>query len=194
MGEGIAGEPGEVDLEKTVTVEAAILQRVDRIGRLLEVDLAELVFVDDQDAVRLEIAQIGFERRRIHRHQDVGRIARGMDVVIGDAHLECRNTGQGAGGGANFRGEVRQGRKVVAEDRRGGGELRAGELHAVAAVAGKTDDHVREFLVHGFRVASRGTCGDFGVCWNVCHLGYLPAENRDGGRQEQPLRLRDDRC
>src|SRR5207244_4399994 len=45
-----------------------------------------------------------------------------------------------AGGGAELGREVGQGGEVVARQRRLGGELHAGHLHAVARVAGEADD------------------------------------------------------
>ena len=54
--------------------------------------------------------------------------------------------GQGALGGADLGGEVRQRRQVVAERRRLLGEPVTGELHAVAGVAGEPDDHAIELL------------------------------------------------
>ena len=47
--------------------------------------------------------------------------------------------GQRAGRCADLGGEVREGREVVAEEGGGLGELGAGELHAVAGVAGEAD-------------------------------------------------------
>src|SRR5579859_3116769 len=46
---------------------------------------------------------------------------------------------QGAGGGANLRGKVREGGDIVPIQRYRIGELAPGDLHAVAGVAGKAD-------------------------------------------------------
>src|SRR5690606_9074150 len=51
---------------------------------------------------------------------------------------------QGAGGRADLRGEVRQGRQVVAERRGLRGEAVTGELHAVTRVPREPDDHPGE--------------------------------------------------
>ena len=59
--------------------------------------------------------------------------------VAGEVDLEAGDAGQGAGRGADLGGEVGEGADVVAEEGRGVGELRAGELHAVAGVAGEAD-------------------------------------------------------
>ena len=135
---------GDLDLEDPVAVEAAVLERVGRVAGLLEVAVVELVGVDDDDAAGLEVAEVGLERRRVHRHQHVGRVAGGVDVVVGDADLEAGDAGQGAGGGADLGREVGERREVVADQRRGVGELGPGQLHAVAGVAGEADDDVGE--------------------------------------------------
>ena len=67
--------------------------------------------------------------------------------MVGDADLEGRDAGQRAGGRADLGREVGERREVVAEQRRGVGELGAGQLHAVAGVAGEADDDVVELLV-----------------------------------------------
>ena len=78
--------------------------------------------------------------------QDVGRVARRHHVVVGEVQLEAGDAGQGALRGADLGGEVRQRRQVVAERRRLGGEPVAGQLHAVAGVAGEADDDPLEPL------------------------------------------------
>ena len=133
-----------------VVLEAAVLERVDGVVGLLEVAVVELVGVDDDDAAALEVAEVGLERRRVHRDQYVGLIARSVDVVVGDAHLEGGDAGQRALGGADLGGEVGQRREVVADQGRGVGELRSGELHPVARVAGEPDHDVgKDTLVDG---------------------------------------------
>ena len=73
------------------------------------------------------------------------------DVVVGDVDLEGRHAGQGAGRGPDLGREVGEGGQVVAEQGRRGGEPVAGQLHAVAGVAGEPDDDAVE-QVGGFRV------------------------------------------
>jgi hypothetical protein len=68
-----------------------------------------------------------------------GCVARGVDVLRAEADLEARHAGQRAGRSTNLGREVGQRADVVAEDGGGAGELRAGELHAVARVAGESD-------------------------------------------------------
>src|SRR3989304_2835259 len=55
-----------------------------------------------------------------------------------------------AGGSANLGGVVRQGADVVAVDRGGTRELAAGQLHAVAGVAGEPDGDAVELEDPGF--------------------------------------------
>ena len=90
--------------------------------------------------------RLAFERRRVHRDQHVGGVARGQDVVVGEVDLERRDPGQRALRGADLGREVRQRHQVVAEDGRLLGEPVAGELHAVTGVAREPDDHPVELL------------------------------------------------
>jgi hypothetical protein len=77
--------------------------------------------------------------------------------VVGEVQLEGGDAGQGAGGGPDLGGEVRLGGKVVAEV--GGllGEPVARQLHAVAGVAGDSDDYPVKLLNlcgHAWKYAS----------------------------------------
>ena len=80
------------------------------------------------------------QRGRVHRHEHVRHVARREDVEVGDVDLEARHAGDRAGRGADLGREVRQRRQVVAEGGAHVGEAVAGELHAVAGVAGEADD------------------------------------------------------
>ena len=66
--------------------------------------------------------------------------------MIREVELEPRHAGKTAGWRANLCGKVGQRRDVVADDGRGVGELRAGELHAIARIAGETNRHAFEFF------------------------------------------------
>ena len=122
------------------------LQRVGLVADLGEVALGELVGVgDDQPAAR-QVGDVGLQRRGVHRDEDVGTVARGQDVVVGDLNLERRNAGQRPCWCADLGGVIRLRRKVIAEQRGLGGEPVTGELHAVAGVAGETDDNLLELL------------------------------------------------
>ena len=69
-----------------------------------------------------------------------------MDLVAGEVQLEGRDTGQGSGRGADFRRIVGKGADVIPKQGRRRGELRAGQLHAVAGVAGEADGDALQFL------------------------------------------------
>ena len=78
------------------------------------------------------------------------------DVPRREVDLEGRDAGQGAGGGADLGREVGERDEVVADQRGGRGEAVAGELHAVARIAGEADDDPLLFLdclchLSGFR-------------------------------------------
>ena len=64
--------------------------------------------------------------------------------MVGEVQLEGRDPGQRPGRGADLGGEVGQGGQVVAEHGGLGGEPVAGQLHAVAGVAGEPDDDAIE--------------------------------------------------
>ena len=128
------------------SVERAVLERVRVVAGLLEVALGEGVAVDDQRAALRQVAQVRPQRGRVHRHEHVGRVAGREDVVVGEVELEAGDARQRAGGRADLGGEVGQRREVVAEQRRLAGEAAAGQLHAVAGVAGEADGHLLELL------------------------------------------------
>ena len=115
------------------------------VADLREVARGELVGVDDQQPAAGQVGDVGLERGRVHRDQHVRGVARRHDVVVGEVQLEGADAGQGARRCADLGGEVGQRRQVVAEGRRLAGEPVAGELHAVAGVAGEPDDDAVEF-------------------------------------------------
>ena len=98
---------------------------------------SKLPLVEDHDAAGLELAQVDLQRRGVERHQHVGAVAHGVDAPGAEIDLEGRDAEGGADGGADLGREVREGLEVVAGQGGGQGELGAGELHAVAAVAGE---------------------------------------------------------
>ena len=116
------------------------LQRVGHVADLRQVALGELVGVGDDHAAARQVADVGLQRRRVHRDEHVGPVARGEDVVVGDLDLEGRDAGQRALRGADLGGIIRLGRQVVAEKRGLRGEPVTGQLHAVAGVTGEADD------------------------------------------------------
>ena len=125
------------------------------IARLLQVAVRERVGVDDQRRALRQVADVDLERRGIHRARTF--VARREDVVVREVHLE-RTRREGARGGADLRREVRERREVVPEDRGLAREPVAGQLHAVAGVAGEADDDPLELfdvlrLGHGRGIA-----------------------------------------
>src|SRR5206468_4247148 len=101
--------------------------------------LVERIFVDDDQAGVLDALDVGLQCRRVHRDERVDGVAGREDVGRGKVDLEPRDAGERAGGGADLGGEVGQRADVVADQRAGVGELRSGELHAVAGVAAESD-------------------------------------------------------
>ena len=134
------------NLNDAVCSQRIVLERVRLVARLLEVAGLKGVGVHEQRAAGRELADVGAQRGWVHRHQHTGHVARREDLVIRDVHLERRHPGDRAGRRADLGREVRHRREVVAEDRTHVGEAVAGELHAVAGVAGEADDHRVERL------------------------------------------------
>ena len=95
---------------------------------------------------RGQVADVGLERGGVHRDEDVGTVAGGEDVEVGDLDLERRDAGQRALGCADLGGVIRLRGKVVAEQSGLGGEPVTGELHAVAGVTREPDDDLLELL------------------------------------------------
>ena len=140
------GHGRERDGHEVVVAERPVLERARRVAGLLEVAVAERVGVDDQRAAARQVLEVRLQRRRVHRHEHVGLVARREDVVVGEVHLEAGDAGQRAGRRADLGGEVREGGEVVADERRLGREAVAGQLHTVAGIAGEPDDDVIELL------------------------------------------------
>ena len=145
------GHPGQVHREDLEVAQLVVgvterRERVRRVAGLGQVAVAEVVGVHDDRRALGQVGQVGLERGRVHRDQHVGSVARGEDVVVGEVHLERRDTGQRALGCADLRGEVRQRHQVVAEGRRLLGEPVSGQLHPVPGVAGEPDDDPIDLL------------------------------------------------
>ena len=111
------------------------------IAGLGEVARAELAFVGDDQAAGLQIVDIGLQRRRVHRDQHVGRVARGLDRGRAEIDLEGGDAEGRPLRRADLGREIGEGGEIVAGERGRQGELAAGQLHAVAAIAGEADDH-----------------------------------------------------
>ena len=129
---GLDGDARHRDLVDGVALETVVAQRVLGVARLGQVALLEGVDVDDQRPARRQVRDIGLQRSRVHRHEDIGRVSRRQDVVVGDVDLERRDAGQRARRCADLSREVRQRRQVVAEDGARAREAVTRELHPVA--------------------------------------------------------------
>ncbi len=188
----VEGELRDVERQQLPFREAAVGQRVGGVFRLVEVALAELALVGDDEAAGLERVDVHLEAGRVHRHQHVGLVAGRLDLGGAEVDLERRHAEQRALRRADLRGEVGEGRQVVAGERGGQGELAAGQLHAVAAVAGETDDdrfgvRERRRLGGGDIVDSGGhdapsrsanEAGASGYAWTAASHAWLKAASR----------------
>ncbi len=116
-----------------------ILEGIRRHLRFAQVCLAEIVEIDDEDAVRLQVRQIHLQRGGIHRHQRIHAVARREHVARGEMNLESADARKRARRRANLRREVGQGGKIVAVESNGVGELASGDLHAVTGIAAEAN-------------------------------------------------------
>ena len=83
---------------------------------------------------------VHLQRRRVHRDQHVRLVAGGVDRADAEVDLEGGDAERRALRRADFGREIGESREVVAGQRGRQRELPAGQLHAVAAVAGEADD------------------------------------------------------
>jgi hypothetical protein len=143
---GPDGDRRHRHLVDLVPVERAVLGWVGRVAGLLDVSWRERVLVQHEHTALRHDVQVCLQGRGVHRHEHVGMVARCGDVPGGELDLECRNPVDGARGGTDLGGEVRQRREVVAEHGRRAREAIAGQLHAVAGVAGEAHDDPVSFL------------------------------------------------
>jgi hypothetical protein len=110
------------------------------VAGLLQVALTEGGGVDDQRAGRAEIGEVDLEGGRVERHQYVELVARGPDPPAAELDLEGRNAEGGADRRPDLGRKIRERREIGAAQGGFLGEAAAGQLHAVAAVAGKAHD------------------------------------------------------
>ena len=105
------------------------------VAGFLQVRRGERVLIDDDDPAFLHRLDIRPQGGRVHRDQRVDRVARRVDIFAREVYLEAGDASERALGRANFGREVGERRDVVAHEGRRIGELRTGQLHAVARVA-----------------------------------------------------------
>ncbi len=139
--QGLQRQRGQRHRVDAVRLQRAVLQGVGGVAHLGHRALGELVGVDDDLRAPRQVRQVRLQGGRVHRHQHVGGVTGGEDVVVREVKLERRDAGQGAGGRADLGREVGQRGEVVAERRRLGGEAVTGQLHTVTGVTGEADDH-----------------------------------------------------
>src|SRR6185503_14913842 len=83
-------------------------------------------------------------------------IAGCFDVLAREVQLKSANARQTSGWRAYLSRKIRQRRNVVADHRRGIGELRARQLHTITGIAGEADSDGFNFFQVLFRVFYRG--------------------------------------
>src|SRR5262249_34860878 len=74
------GEAFELDGEEAELVERMIFERIRGDLRVAEIGLGEGLVIDDENAVGLEISDIGLKRRGIHGDQYVNSVARRVNI------------------------------------------------------------------------------------------------------------------
>jgi len=84
----------DVHPEDLVPGEGAILEGVRLVARLLQVLGGELGFVDDDEAARLQVADVDAQRRGVQGNQGIGLVAGRLDVGAGEGELEPGNAGE----------------------------------------------------------------------------------------------------
>ncbi len=138
--DGRLGQLGDVDLHHPEMVELVAAERAGVVARLLQVALAEGSGVDDQGARGPEVGHVHLEGGRVQRHQYVELVAGRAHPLAAELDLEGGDAEGGADRCADLRRKVREGGEIGAAQGGFLGEAAAGELHAVAAVAGEADD------------------------------------------------------
>ena len=130
----------DVELEDAEAGERVVVERARRVPRFAQVALVELPRVGDHQAAGAQVGQVRDERGRIHRDQRVEIVARRGHVVRPELDLERRDAEGRTGRRANLRREVGERGQIVPDQAGLLRETGAGELHAVARIAGEADD------------------------------------------------------
>ena len=120
--------------------QGAVVQRIVVVAGLPEVLLGKGARIGDDQPAAMHVGQVDLERRGIHGDQDVDHVAGSLDGAGAEIDLIGGDPEGGPGWRPNLGREVRIGRQVVAFERGLHGEAAAGQLHAVAGVAGEADD------------------------------------------------------
>ena len=109
--------------------------------RLLQVGRLETIGIDDNSCIRLCIFILSFEGCGVHSHKHVAFVARSVNFFRSDMHLKTRNACQRTLRSANVCGIVGEGADAVTNSGRDSREDVAGELHTVARISRKPDNH-----------------------------------------------------
>ena len=141
------------DAHEAIATQRAVIEGVIGVAGLAEVDGGEGIVVDDDDAAVADAGKIGLEGGGVHGDESVYFVAGGEYFGAGEVDLVSADAGESSSRGADFGGEIGEGADVVADGGGGIGELRPGELHAVAAVTGEANGDAGE---GGGRLARRG--------------------------------------
>ena len=128
----IEGKPRHVQGDHLEWRERPVFQRVLSIARLAQVAFIEGAKIGYNQAARAHNRQVHLERRRVHRDQHVGFVARGPHGRGAEIDLEGRDAERRALGSADFRGIIRESGERISGKTGGKRELVAGQLHTVA--------------------------------------------------------------
>ena len=94
-------------LDNAVGIYAHLTEIVFRLeGSLLQVVGTERIGIDDDGGLWLGILQLRLQRSSVHGHQDVGLVARRVNLSGTDVHLETGDTRQRTLRGADVSGIV----------------------------------------------------------------------------------------
>ena len=138
--------------------EAAVVERVGRIAGLGEVARRELAAVDDDEAAARRSPTFAFNAAGFIATRTSGS-SPAVSMPFAPKLIWNALTPNVVPCGARISAEVGEGGEILAGERGRQGELAAGQLHPVAAVAGEADDHRL-----GVVFARSGTGASNGVC------------------------------
>ncbi len=140
---------------------------------LSEGPLVEGVLVENDDAAAPEIADIGDESGGVEGHEHVAILARRPDFPGAEMHLIGRHTVNRSRRRPDLCREFRQGEQFGAAMLCGAGKLQAGELDAVAGIAGKARNQ-------SVTARSAGSLADRGHFTGVFQTGRGPGPDVGG--------------
>ena len=146
----------QLDGKQAISVERMIFERVRCHLRLAQIRFAEIIEVDDENAVGLQVGEVHLQRRGIHGDESVDAVARRIDVARRKMDLEAADAGKCSRRSANFSREIRKRGEIVAVERDSIGELASGDLHSIAGIAAEPDDGLFKNFALALRRSNRG--------------------------------------